>query len=88
MAAGRARGGGWAYQPTRSQTARHGAPGRERVASPAMAAGHSRDLTLTGAGRGWIWCAGCLVRGAKSAFTSALYFALLQPQVADSKVDA
>src|ERR1035437_2708767 len=28
----RARGGGWTNQPTRSQTARHGPPGRERVA--------------------------------------------------------
>src|ERR1035437_2585935 len=31
-AARRARGGGWTNQPTRSQTARHGPPGRERVA--------------------------------------------------------
>jgi hypothetical protein len=35
-AAGRARGGGWSNRPARSQTARHGAPGRERVADSGM----------------------------------------------------
>lgn len=35
VAARRARGGGRANHPTRSQTVQHGARGRERVASPA-----------------------------------------------------
>lgn len=35
VAASRARGCGWAIQPTRSQTARRGPPGRERAAPDA-----------------------------------------------------
>ena len=52
VAVRRARGTRWTNQPTRSQTARHGPPGRERVAPPRMAAGHSRDLTREAAAAG------------------------------------
>ena len=69
VAGRRAQGGGSANQPTGSQTARHGAQGRERVAgsqtSPSerptldflagrrRPSAYSRDLQSTGAGRGW-----------------------------------
>lgn len=38
VAARRARGSVWSNGPTQRQTARHGAPGRERVASSAWSA--------------------------------------------------
>jgi hypothetical protein len=47
-AARRARRGGWANQPIRSQTARHGAPGRERVADSGM----GRDESFANGRRG------------------------------------
>ena len=44
VAARRARGCGWAIQPTRRQTARHGPNGRERVATDADRAPTDRIL--------------------------------------------
>ena len=54
-AAGRARGGGWAIQPTRSQTAQHGPPGRERVAIGRQtgAAGSNPGSSPATFGGGW-----------------------------------
>jgi predicted DNA-binding WGR domain protein len=48
---GCARGGGWANQPTRSQTARHRAPGRERVADSGMGRDESFTYGRHGGGR-------------------------------------
>jgi hypothetical protein len=48
---GCARGGEWANQPTRSQTARHRAPGRERVADSGMGRDESFTYGRHGGGR-------------------------------------
>ena len=48
VAARRARGGGWAIQATRRQTARHGPTRRERVASDAKRARRIESWVLPG----------------------------------------
>ena len=58
---GRAQGDGWAYQPTRSQTAQHGALGRERVAGSRVSRGEHPTLDFPAGRRrpsGWRLFAG------------------------------
>ena len=56
VAARRARGGGWANQPPPSQTAQHGAPGRETVAGSRVSRGEHPTLDfLAGRRRPSVW---------------------------------